>query len=43
MPLKAIPLSDDWARRTLLIAIRKEQLAGPAASLLDHLRSGRGA
>jgi DNA-binding transcriptional LysR family regulator len=38
MRLKAIPLSDEWAQRTLLLAVRKERLAGPAASLLDHLR-----
>lgn len=43
MPLKAIPLSDEWARRTLLLVVRKERLPGPAASLLDHLRSGDGA
>jgi DNA-binding transcriptional LysR family regulator len=39
MGLRAIPLSDEWARRTLLLAVRKERLAAPAASLLEHLRS----
>ena len=39
MRLKAIPLADEWARRTLLLGIRKERLPHAAGTLLAHLRS----
>ena len=39
MQLKAIPLADEWARRTLLLGVRKERLPHAAGTLLVHLRS----
>ena len=38
MQLKAIPLADDWARRKLLLGVRRERLAQAADTLLEHLR-----
>jgi DNA-binding transcriptional LysR family regulator len=38
MQLAAIPLSDAWAERTLLLGVRKAPLSQSAQALLDHLR-----
>ena len=38
MQLEAIPLSDPWAERTLLLGVRKAALSQSARALLDHLK-----
>jgi DNA-binding transcriptional LysR family regulator len=39
MELAAIPLSDAWAERTLLLGVRKEALSQAARVLLEHLKA----
>jgi DNA-binding transcriptional LysR family regulator len=38
MRLKAIPLSDEWAHRKLLLAVRKGAVPPPVQLLLEHLK-----
>lgn len=41
LPLKAVPLDEDWARRTHYLALRiGEDVPAPARTLVEALRSG---
>ena len=41
MRLRLVPLTDDWARRRMLVCVRQRAtLAATARTLLDHLKTG---